>query len=162
VWGARYPSLKDLITQTDLNGKQGNFLATANDYAFLRSLQLKNLIIPIVGNFGGGKALAAVGEYLRKRGFIVSAFYTSNVEQYLFESRLFESFADNVRKLPINDRSHFIRSTAMGYVHPARYSGHRSVTLLQQISVFLHDIDLELYRSYDDLIKTNYIAAETP
>ncbi len=34
-----FPSLKDLLTQTDLNGKQGNFLASVDDYEFVRGLQ---------------------------------------------------------------------------------------------------------------------------
>jgi hypothetical protein len=161
-WGVRYPALKDIFAQTDLNGNQGNFLATPTDYDFLRGLQLKNLVIPVVGNFGGNKALTSVGRYIRKKGFTVTAFYTSNVEQYLFESGLFTSFAKNVRKLPINDRSHFIRSTALGHEHPARYPGHGSVTLLQQIAVFLRDIESERYQSYDDVITTNFIAAEKP
>ena len=39
----------------------------------------------IVGNFAGPKALRAVGSYLRQLGATVSAFYTSNVEMYLFQ-----------------------------------------------------------------------------
>src|SRR5262249_48810621 len=73
-----FPNLKDLILQTDLNGKLGNFLASADDYEFVRNLHRKNLIIPVVGDFAGKKALAAIGEYLRKNGYTVTAFYTSN------------------------------------------------------------------------------------
>jgi hypothetical protein len=158
--GGYFPTLKDLIVQTDLNGKLGNFLAAAEDYDFVRGMHLKNLIIPVVGDFAGKKAIAAVGDYLRKSGFTVTAFYTSNVEQYLFESESFAAFANNVRKLPINDRSLFIRSASGRYSHPARLPGHRSATLLQQITVFLKDFDDGRYQNYFDLIMTNYISAE--
>src|SRR5262245_48134942 len=84
-----FPSLKDLILQTDINGKSGNFLANQDDYNFLREMNRKNLILPIVGDFGGTKALAAVGDFLRKNGVAVTAFYTSNVEQYLFDGDSF-------------------------------------------------------------------------
>jgi hypothetical protein len=158
--GGYFPTLKDLIVQTDLNGKLGNFLTSVDDYDYVRGMHLKNLIIPVVGDFAGKKAIAAVGDYLRKGGFTVTAFYTSNVEQYLFESESFAAFANNVRKLPINDRSLFIRSASGRYSHPARLPGHRSATLLQQITVFLKDFDDGRYQNYFDLIMTNYISAE--
>jgi hypothetical protein len=155
-----FPNLKQLIEQTDLSGKQSNFLAGAEDYDFVRGLHRKNLIIPVVGDFSGKKALAAVGDYLRKSGLTVTAFYTSNVEQYLFESGSFGAFAENVGKLPLNDRSLFIRSASGRYTHPARLPGHRSATLLQQMTVFLRDYKEGLYQGYQDLIMTHYIAPE--
>ncbi|MEW6210935.1 MAG: hypothetical protein AB1631_21400 [Acidobacteriota bacterium] len=160
--GADFPTLKDIVLETDLNGKQGNFLATAEDYDFVRGLHMKNLIIPVVGDFGGKKALAAVGDYLRKNGFTVTAFYTSNVEQYLFESGSFAPFAENVRKLPLTDKSLFIRAIAGRYPHPARLPGHRLTTLLQKMTVFLKDFDEGRYQSYYDLSVTNYIAPDKP
>jgi hypothetical protein len=159
-FGGYFPSLKDLILQPDQQGKLGNFLADAADYDFVRGMHRKNLIIPVVGDFGGKKALAAVGDYLRKTGYIVTAFYTSNVEQYLFDDNLFAPFANNVRKLPINDKSLFIRSVSQRYYHPALLAGHRSTTFLQQITVFLRDFDAGRYQSYRDLITTNYIAPD--
>ena len=158
-YGGYFPSLKDLALQTDLNGKQGAFLASADDYNFVRSMQKKNLIIPIVGDFSGTKALAAIGDYLRKNGLMVTSFYTSNVEQYLFDSAVFDGFAKNVKKLPIDDKSVFIRAVFhMRYTHPARKQDHMSVTLLQRMKVFVKDFDEGLYPSYRELIVTNYIA----
>jgi hypothetical protein len=155
-----FPSLKELIAQTDLNGKTGNFLASAEDYDFVRGLSRKNLIIPVVGDFAGKKALAAVGDYLRKNGFTVSTFYTSNVEMILFNESKFGAFVENVRKLPVNERSLFIRAAFNRYGHPAQTPGSRLVTLLQQITVFLKDFDEGRYQSYRDLITTHYIAGE--
>lgn len=158
-YGGYFPSLKELALQTDLNGKTGNFLASADDYNFVHDMQKKNLIIPIVGDFSGAKALTAIGDYLRKNGLTVTSFYTSNVEQYLFDSAVFDGFAKNVKKLPINDQSVFIRAVFhMRYTHPARKQDHMSVTLLQRMKVFLKDFDEGLYPSYRELIVTNYIA----
>ncbi|MCI0659459.1 MAG: hypothetical protein L0220_00140 [Acidobacteria bacterium] len=159
-WGGYFPTLRDLIQQTDQHGKPGNFLAGAEDYDFVRGMHMKNLIIPIVGDFGGKKALAGIGDYLRKSGFSVTAFYTSNVEQFLFDNGSFKAFADNVRRLPTNERSLFIRAVSGRYSHPAQLSGHRLTTLLQQMSVFLKDFDEGRYQNYYNLITTNYIAAE--
>ncbi|HMG33164.1 MAG TPA: hypothetical protein VKM94_04430 [Blastocatellia bacterium] len=158
--GGYFPSLKDLILETDLAGKQGNFLASNEDYDFVRGMHARNLIVPVVGDFGGKKALVAVGDYLKKSGMTVTAFYTSNVEQYLFESGSFSAFANNVRKFPLNERSLFIRSVSARYSHPAQLPGHRSTTLLQQISVFLKEFDAGKYGSYRDMMMSNYITGQ--
>ncbi|HEV8483929.1 MAG TPA: hypothetical protein VGV87_10335, partial [Blastocatellia bacterium] len=84
----------------------------------------------------------------------------SNVEQYLFEDGSFGSFAANVRKLPINEKSLFIRWVYQRYYHPARLAGQRSTSLLQKMSVFLTDFEAGRYQNYTDLITTNYIAPE--
>ncbi len=157
-----FPTLSEVILQPDQNGKLGNFLASREDYDFVRGLHLKNLIIPVVGDFGGKKALTAIGDYLRKTGLTVTAFYASNVEQYLFEDGSFAAFANNVRKLPISERSLFIRWVYQRYYHPARMAGQRSTSLLQRMSVFLTDFDAGRYQNYVDLISTNYIAPDSP
>ena len=157
-----FPTLSEVILQPDQNGKLGNFLASREDYDFVRGLHLKNLIIPVVGDFGGKKALTAIGDYLRKCGLTVTAFYASNVEQYLFEDGSFAAFANNVRKLPITERSLFIRWVYQRYYHPARMAGQRSTSLLQRMSVFLTDFDAGRYQNYVDLISTNYIAPDSP
>ncbi|MBI3652787.1 MAG: hypothetical protein HY231_17325 [Acidobacteria bacterium] len=161
-WGGYFPTFREIIAETDLNNKQGNFLASVSDYDFVREMQRKNLIIPVVGDFGGKKAIAAVGEYLKKNNFTVTAFYTSNVEQYLFGSGVFEAFANNVKKLPLTDKSLFIRAVpTMRYQHPVQIPRYRiTITLLQQMSIFLKDFDAGLYKSYQDLTTTNYISPD--
>lgn len=161
-WGNYFPTLKEIISETDLNGRQGNFLANTQDYEFVRGMHTKNLIIPVVGDFGGKKALAAVGEYLKKSGLTVTAFYTSNVEQYLFGSGSFADFAENVRKLPINEKSLFIRAVAGRGSHPARMPGHRLATIMQLMTVFLKDFDEGMYSTYSELLLNHYIAPEKP
>jgi hypothetical protein len=159
MFGRRFghlPNLKELLVQKDLNGKQGNFLASADDYDFVRGMQRKNLIIPVVGDFGGEKALAAVGGYLKKHGYVVTVFYASNVEIVLFQygsSDVFSSFVRNIKKLPINDRSVLIRSTFWFYRHPAQLPGYQLCTSLQNISSFLTEFDDGRYRDYRDLLK---------
>jgi len=76
--------------------------------------------VPLVGNFSGGKAWS-VGEYLKERGTTVAAFYTSNVERYLFTQSINRSvetdsgedwkrFYSNVAALPINESNVFVRA----------------------------------------------------
>ncbi len=161
-WG-RFPTLRDLILARDLGGRLGNFLASREDYDFVRELQERNRIIPIVGDFAGTKALASVADYLKANNYSVTAFYTSNVEQYLFLNGVFKAFVDNVRKLPINEKSLFIRSYPnMRESHPARIAGHRLTSLLEKMTVFLMDFDEGLYPDYWSLATTHYIAADVP
>ena len=159
---SEFPTLSEVILQPDQHGKLGNFLASRDDYDFVRSLHVKNLIIPVVGDFGGKKALIAIGDYLRKHGITVTAFYTSNVEQYLFEDGLFSDFVNNIRRLPITEQSLFIRWVYQRYYHPARMAGQRSTSLLERMSVFLADFDAGRYQNYVELISTNYIAPDKP
>lgn len=159
TWGSNgFPSLQEIIAQPDQYGKQGNFLVTNEEYEFVRGMHRKNLIIPVVADFGGSKGIAAVADYLRKHNLTVTAFYTSNVEQYLYGSDTFKAFAANVKKLPITDKSLFIRAVPVRYpAHPAQLPGHRLVTLLQYINVFVKDFEEGLYPSYRELTTIHFI-----
>jgi hypothetical protein len=152
-----FPTLREVIAQTDANGKAGHFLSSVEDYDFVRQLQMKNLVIPITGDFGGKKALAAIGDYLRKNNVTVTAFYLSNVEQYLFGDYTFGAFVANVKKLPINEQSLFIRSVLDRYDHPTHTPGHLFTMLMQRIGVFVKDYDESKYKDYYQLVITNYI-----
>jgi hypothetical protein len=66
--------------------------------------------VPVVGNFGGPTAIRRVGSYLKERNATVSAFYLSNVEQYLRQDGLWGAFCANVAALPLDETSTFIRS----------------------------------------------------
>ena len=70
---------------------------------------------PVVGNFGGSKALRAVGQYVRDRGATISAFYLSNVEQYLTQDGIWGQFCANVATMPLDEGSTFIRSGQRGF-----------------------------------------------
>jgi hypothetical protein len=154
-----YPTLADLVLQADPNGNLGNFLANEDDFRFIRRMQRQNRIIPIVGDFAGTKALDAIGKYLRDNGYTVAAFYTSNVEQYLFQNEVFGAFVENVARLPIGSNSVFIRAVpVMDQEHPAHVQGFATTTLLQNIGLFLEDQETKFYDSYWQLVTTHYIA----
>lgn len=93
----------------DDSAEPQSFLSTEENFRFVKTLHEKNLLVPVSGDFGGPKAIRAIGAYLEKRGATVSAFYVSNVEQYLFQDGKARAFYDNVATLPVNDASVFIR-----------------------------------------------------
>jgi hypothetical protein len=112
--GGFQPSYAELMVATDANGVPHGYLASEEAFGVLKELQRKNLVVPVVGNFGGPKALRAVGAYLKERGALVSAFYLSNVEQYLRQDGLWPAFCANVAGLPLDQTSTFIRSVRGG------------------------------------------------
>jgi hypothetical protein len=100
----------DLMIADDGAGKYRSYLANDENFAFLKDLETKNLLVPVVGDFGGTKAIREVGKYLKSIDAMVSAFYLSNVEQYLSQDGKTSEFLANVATLPLDESSTFIRS----------------------------------------------------
>jgi hypothetical protein len=108
------PTYADLMTATDERGVNHSYLATEDNFAFLKDLESRNLVVPVVGDFGGPKAIRATGAYLKAQGGTVAAFYLSNVEQYLVQDGKWDTFCRNVATLPLDSSSTFIRSASGG------------------------------------------------
>ena len=151
-FGGNFPTYEDLMMQTDWDGQPRGYLASEENFRALKAMQEKNLIVPIIGNFAGPRAIRAVGRYIRDHGETVSAFYVSNVEQYLFQDGLFDEFARNVATLPVDDTSVFIRSVSMrfGYNGPYLWSDGRA-SALDPIKAFIRDFESGRIRTYQDV-----------
>ena len=67
-----------------------------------------------MGDFGGARALRAIGAWLREREATVSMFYLSNVEQYLRQQGQQSAFCANVASMPLTEQSTFVRSQSGG------------------------------------------------
>jgi hypothetical protein len=104
-----YPTFRDLLLATDRAGRSWNYLATERDYQFVRSLEARDLVVPVVGDLGGGHALAGIADLMRQRSERLSAFYISNVETYLYGGK-YSQFIRNIDRLPKDARSVIIRS----------------------------------------------------
>src|SRR6185436_9853276 len=65
-------------------------------------------------DFAGPKALRAEGKWLKEHGAQVTAFYLSNVEQYLTRNGVWSSFCSNFSQLPLTEKSTFIYSDQGG------------------------------------------------
>jgi hypothetical protein len=106
-----FPTYAELMT-----AKEGaSYLASEDAFKIVKDLETRNMLVPVVGNFAGPKALSAVGAYLKGKGATVSAFYVSNVEQYLREDGIWGNFCSNASTLPTDASSTFIRSTRGGF-----------------------------------------------
>lgn len=113
-FGGRSYDFSDLTGfATDAAGVTRSFLSTEENYRFIKSLHEKNLIVPVSGDFGGPKTIRAIGAYLAAHHGHVSAFYVSNVEQYLDGDNKLQTFYGNVATLPVDSISVFIRPYSM-------------------------------------------------
>lgn len=115
----RMPSFAEVATASDPSGANIGFLGTEAAYQRVRDMQRRNLIVPVVGNFAGPHALRRVGAWLRERDARVGVFYTSNVEQYLFQQGdEWSRFYANVAAMPVDTAARFIRSVTGGFGVP--------------------------------------------
>ncbi len=110
----RMPTFSMIATATDERGYNAGFLGSEESYRVVRDLHRRNLVVPLVGNFAGPHALPSVGKWLRAHKARVDVFYTSNVEQYLFQQGDdWSRFYGNVAALPLDTASRFIRSVTI-------------------------------------------------
>jgi hypothetical protein len=109
------PSYRVLMTRKDMMGVSRSYLASEEGFAFVKDLQARNLVVPVVGDFGGPHALTRVGEYLRRHNAWIEAFYGSNVEVYLTRAGQ-GAFCRNLALLPFRSRAWFIDNKAMQLV----------------------------------------------
>ena len=121
-----FPTYADLMTTMDGSGVRRSYLASEVNYKIVREMQQKNLIVPLVGDFAGPKAIRAVGKYLSDHDATVSLFYLSNVEQYLTPTEKLKRFYENVATLPLNSSSSFIRSAQATGLQPGIVQSYSS------------------------------------
>ena len=145
------PTYAELMTQTDGQGMNRSYLGSEENFRVLKDLEGNNLVVPLVGDFAGPKAIRAVGAYLRERHADVTTVYVSNVEQYLFQQ------GDNWRKyysslatLPMDPSSTFIRSVNR---FPPPCPTCVVITLLCPVARLLRAFDSGEIASYNDVIQ---------
>jgi len=105
-----YPTYRDLVLADDGTGRQANYLASEDDFLFLKRLQASDRVIPVVGDLAGPTAMRAVAGFLRSLEMPLSAFYASNVEFYLWRNGSFAAFSANLATFPRADHAVVIRS----------------------------------------------------
>ena len=146
-----YPTYGQMLVDTDASGRPAHFLATEEGYQFLRRLQQRDLVIPVVGDLSGPTAVANIGKAIAARGDRLTVFYVSNVEFYLFREGTFPRFIANLKRLPHTDNAVLIRSFFQrGGVRPSR-PGDNSVSQVASIDELLRAVAAGRVTSYFDL-----------
>jgi hypothetical protein len=144
-----YPTYRDLLLATDEQGHRWNYLASDDDYRFVRALEARDAVIPIVGDLAGSAALAGIGRVVRDRGERLTAFYASNVEFYLYGEGRFPRFVENLSKVPRAGNSLLIRSVFGGYAGPRA----ASASLVQPVDELVDGVAAGRFRSYWELVR---------
>jgi len=147
-----YPTYRDLLLDKDSTGRQANVLATEEAFQFVRTLQTRDLLIPVVGDIAGSSALAAVGRLVAEKHERLSAFYTSNVEFYLFRSGTFPRFVGNLSAIPHSDRTVIIRSIFNRYAFEGMRPNDDSASQLHRVDDLLTASASGRIRGYADLV----------
>jgi hypothetical protein len=139
--GYGMPTYAALMVETDAAGVHRSYLASEANFRILKDLETRNLIVPVVGDFGGPKALRSVGEWIRERGGKVNFFYVSNVEQYLFQqSDAWSRFYTTVSTFPLDSSSTFIRSVSnrswVAAQNPRSRSAQLVSSMMESVTAF--------------------------
>jgi hypothetical protein len=152
---SRMPTYGELMQMTDEEGANRSYMGSEASFKTLQEFEKKNLIVPVVGDFAGQKAIRAVSSYLKQHDAFVSAFYLSNVEQYLFQQNDdWSRFYHNVETLPVDATGTFIRSVFNGQAvtyQPSSY-GLKSASVLSSIPELLKAFASGDVRTYYDVI----------
>jgi hypothetical protein len=115
-------------------GRNWSFLATEENFQYVRNMQRRNLLIPLVGDFAGPGTIRKIGQYLKDHSALVSAFYASNVEYYLDDNQQ-QAFYANVLALPTDSSSVMLRFiTGTGSVMPWWNSRIGNTSVVSRVS----------------------------
>jgi hypothetical protein len=155
-----YPTYRQLVTETDMDGRQASYLSTSERYASVRALELANRVIPVVGDLAGDHAVKELGAVLREMGLELTAFYASNVEFYLWREGAFPQWADNLEALPTTANAVIIRSyfPNFGGRHPSAIPGYWATQTLQPVRT----LEAGGFSSYFDLVTRDVVDLRAP
>ena len=146
-----YPTYRQLLSDVDSSGRPGNYLASEDAFQFVKNLEGRDLVIPVVGDISGPSALAAIGRLIGRRQERLSAFYVSNVEFYLFGQGRFPRFIANLGRIPHGAGAVVIRSVFGRFVYGGR-PGDGSVSRTQPIDDLLNGAAAGRIQQYADLV----------
>jgi hypothetical protein len=146
------------MLESDEEGMNHSYMATEENFQILKRLESENRIIPLVGDFAGDRALRAIGKYLKLHGATVGAFYTSNVEFYLFQTDDWKKFFGNVSSMPLDENSTFIRSyfNSSRDLLPHLATRARSTTILGSMVQLMDAFNAGEIRVYGDVIRRSH------
>jgi hypothetical protein len=158
-----------LMTAADDQGQMHSYLASEENFRLIQQMHKKNVIVPLVGNFAGPKAIREVAKYLKDHGATVAMFYTSNVEQYLFQQGDdWRRYYANVATLPVDTSSTFLRSSHFAYDAAAprsymrQFPGSSYVMLLCSIADLVKAFNAGHIETYDQVIRMSSVKSFLP
>jgi len=154
-----FPTYSELQKTDDGHGTSYAYLSSEESFRTLKEFEKKNLLVPVIGDFAGPKALRAVGNWIASHGGVANYIYTSNVEQYLFQGDAFRRYYASVATLPLHEQSTFIRSYFdRGFYYPPGVimPDLHSVQLLDPVHGLLKAFSDDQIHAYDDVVARSH------
>jgi len=154
-----FPTYAELQKTDDGHGTSYAYLANDEAFRTLKEFERKNLLVPVIGDFAGPKALHSVGNWIASHGGVANYLYTSNVEQYLFQGDAFRRYYSNVAAMPLAEQSTFIRSYFdRGFYYPPGVimPDLHSVQLLDPVQGLLKAFSDDQIHAYDDVVARSH------
>ncbi|MFO0951312.1 MAG: hypothetical protein U0835_09210 [Isosphaeraceae bacterium] len=148
-----YPTLARMIATHDREGSPAHWLAAEGTYQRVRSLQLGDRILPVVGDFAGTAALPALASWMRHRGLKVGVLYVSDVEFFLLRAGKFGAYVDNLGRLPWASEAVVVRTSTRPIEHPERVPGDSATTIVRPVAAFLDQARAGRVRTVEDLFR---------
>ena len=118
-----------------------------------------NRIIPVKGDFSGTKTINTIASFISERNNVLSMFYFSNVEYFLFRDNLIDKFVTNIKKLPFNEKSLLVRAflNTPSQIHPEGQDRQFFVSIAQSVNSYIKHYDQGRYKTYWDIGTRDYI-----
>ena len=85
------PSLREVIRARETHGVNLHFLTAPGRYGYVRSLQLEDRVVPMLGNLLSPRSVEQVNDLLRQSGERISHVYLSNLEEFLLGRYLMDN-----------------------------------------------------------------------
>jgi hypothetical protein len=152
-----YPSYRQLMEETDSQGRQCNYLASENTFQYVKKLHRENRIVPIVGDLAGTHAVIKIGEELRHRGLVLACFYVSNVEFYLFGSERWNEYTKNLARIPRDPNACLVRTYAKAGQQYLSIPDYYMGVIIQSLQSFLNDESAGRNKNYRDLVSRGLV-----
>jgi hypothetical protein len=165
--GTVHADFKEILLGQDLHGNYANFLSNNDSYRLIRQMQKENRIIPLVGDFGGTQAIAALAAEMRRRNLLLGVFYLSNVEDYLMMRGLpddpMEQFVVNLEGLPHDHRSLLVRTHRfdMQRAQPYTHGDHLFIPRVQRLGLFVWRYQSGQLHIYSECMQEDMLPLET-
>lgn len=156
-----YPTYRQLLLERDRAGRPSSYLATAEAFAVVQTLQRRNLVVPLVGDLAGATALPALGRWIGAHGEGVSCLYASNVEFYLARDGTLDAFGRNLAALPRARNAVLVRSVFRGasWMDAGHHvPGYLSTQLAAPLDSVAAEFARGGYRSYHDVVTRHALA----
>jgi hypothetical protein len=102
-------SFGNLMLSVDYDGREQSFLSSEPAFAHVRTLHQRNLIVPVIADLAGSRAIRAIGDFLRDSAAVASVVHVSGTPAMLTTTGRSAAYCANLAAIPVDERSVLVR-----------------------------------------------------